>query len=96
MPPRAFTLRTPSHPLVQAVYCVVGGIVLIGAMLMGAVILSIALGVGLILGAAVLARSWWLGRKASPGRPRRPAAGALLEAEYTVLDERDERDSRGR
>jgi hypothetical protein len=96
MPPRAFTLRAPSHPLLQAVYVAVGGIVLIGALLMGAVILAVALGIGLIIGVIAIGRSWWIGRKPGRTSPRRPVAGTLLEAEYTVIDERDERDSRGR
>lgn len=97
MPTRGYNIRMPSHPLLQVVYVLLGGIVLIGALFMGAVLLAIALGLSLIFGLVVLLRVWWLGR----GRPRpvrpppaqgRPATGKLLEAEYSVVAERDERD----
>lgn len=100
MPPRGYNFRMPSHPLLQIVYVVIGGIVLIGALLMGAVLLAVALGLGLIIGVVALLRSIWLGRgRAPPARsrpaPGPPAAGELLEAEYRVVAERDERDGRG-
>ncbi len=100
MPQRGHNFRMPSHPLLQLVYVVIGGIVLIGALLMGAVLLAIALGLGLIIGVFALLRSVWLGRgRSRPPRSRpaqaRPDAGKLLEAEYRVVAERDERDGRG-
>jgi len=100
MSPRGYKFRLPSHPLLQVVYVLLGGIVLIGALFMGAVLLTVALILGLIIGVVALLRAWWLGR----GRPRpargRPAqdgqaAGKLLDAEYSVVAERDERDGRG-
>jgi small-conductance mechanosensitive channel len=100
MPQRGYNFRMPSHPLLQIAYVLVGGIVLIGALFMGAVLLTVALGLGLIVGAAALLRAWWLGRSGpGPARSRpaqaRPAAGKLLDAEYSVVAERDERDGRG-
>ena len=100
MPPRGYNFRMPSNPLLQAVYVLLGGIVLIGALFMGAVLLAVALGLGLIVGVAALLRSWWLGRgrrrplSGSPSQ-RDPATGRLLDAEYSVVAERDERDGRG-
>jgi hypothetical protein len=99
MPTRGYNLRMPRHPLLQIVYALIGGIVLIGALFMGAVLIAIALGVGLIVGIAVLLRAWWLGRgrsRPSQGGPaeRRQASGDLLETEYRVVAERDARDER--
>ncbi len=100
MPPRSYTFNTPTNPFLQVLYFVIGGIVLIGAVLMGAVILAIALGIALILGLVVYARVWWLGRKLRKaaqdrrsGRGRQ-AGDEVLEVEYTVVEERDERDRR--
>ena len=99
MPPRGYHFRLSSHPLLQVFYVLLGGIVLIGALFMGAVLLTVAFGLGLLIGAVALLRAWWLGR----GRPRpvrgrpaqgRQAAGKLLDAEYSVVAERDERDER--
>ena len=100
MPTRGYNFRMPSHPLLQIVYVVVGGIVLIGALFMGAVLLTVALGLGLIIGALSLLRVWWLGRgRPRPARGRHAqggrAEGNLLDAEYRVVAERDERDGRG-
>jgi hypothetical protein len=101
MTPRGYKLRMPSHPLLQVVYVLLGGIVLIGALFMGAVLLTVALGLGLVIGVVALLRVWWLGRgrpRPARGRPAqgRPVSGELLDAEYRVVAERDERDGRGR
>jgi hypothetical protein len=95
MAPRGYTFRPPSHPLLQAVYFVVGGVVLIGLVLMGAFILAIALGLAIVVGIVIFARIWWqkLGGKRRP--PVHPPAGGheLLEAEYEVIEEREDRDA---
>jgi len=105
MPPRGYNFRMPSHPLLQVFYVLLGGIVLIGALLMGAVLLTVALGLGLIFGVVALLRAWWLGRgrpqqargRSTQGRQAQATQGAgkLLDAEYSVVAERDERDGRG-
>ena len=100
MPPRGHNFRLPSHPLLQVVYVLLGGIVLIGALFMGAVLLTVALGLGLLIGTVALLRAWWRGRGRSPPARGRPAqgrqpAGKLLDAEYSVVAERNERDGRG-
>lgn len=102
MPPRAYNFRLPSHPLLQVLYVLLGGIVLIGALFMGAVLLVVALGLGLVVGVVALLRAWWLGRgltgsaRGAQGRPTRSqsASGDLLEGEYRVVSERDESDER--
>ena len=96
MAPRAYTFRTPSHPLLQVVWFVVGGLILIGLVVMGAFILAIALGLAIVVGLVMFARIWWQ-RLGGQRRPP-PAAGAhdLLEGEYEVIEERDAHDPRGR
>jgi len=96
MPPRSYTFKTPTNPFLQVLYFVVGGVVLIGAVLMGAVILAIALGLAVVLGLIVYVRVWWLRRKFErAGRTGRE--GEVLEVEYTVVDEQDDRsDGNGR
>jgi len=99
MPPRIYTISPPTNPFLQVLYFVVGGLLLIGAVLIGAVILAVALGVALIVGLVVYVRVWWLRRKCarsgSAGTGRRRSGGPeTLEVEYTVVRERDEPDDR--
>lgn len=101
MPPRTYTIRPPTNPILQILYFVVGGIVLIGAVIVGAVVLAFVLGFAIVIGLVVYARVWWLSRKlarkgASSGSS--PGGGSnrpdVLEVEYTVVSERDEHDER--
>lgn len=83
---RAYKL--PANPLVQLLAVVVAAIVSVGAILLGAVILSLFLGLAVIAGLVLYIRLWWLRRKiqrrGSGGR--RP--GEFVEVEYTVVRER--------
>lgn len=99
---RIFLMRPPANPVLQVLYFALGGVLLVAALLMGAVILSIALGVAFIVGLVVWARIWWLRRNMSRGAysgasgtgPTRPNAGRsteVIDVEYTVVDERDDR-----
>jgi hypothetical protein len=92
MPPRTYTIRGPRNPILQVVYFIIGGLLLIGAVLMGAVILSVALGLAVILGLVIYARVWWLRRKLRQSGRSAEAGADVLEVEYTVVEERDERD----
>jgi small-conductance mechanosensitive channel len=102
MSPRGFTLGTSSNPFLQAVYFVVGGIVLIGALLMGAIVLAFVFALALIVGIVVWIRVWWLRRKilkgaAGGGRAgQRAGSGEIIEVEYTVIDERPREPGRDR
>ena len=92
-------------PLAQAVSVLVFAVLLVGAVVMGAVLLAVIVGVAVLAWIALSVRLWWLrrklGRGAAPqgGTEPAPPAGRLIEAEYTVLDERDprrgERDGEG-
>jgi len=101
---RIYLSRPPSNPILQFIYFLVGGLVLIGAVLMGAVILAFVLGAALIVGIVVWIRVWWLQRKMrrsgaatdrNPAGPRRDSGDSeIIEVEYTVIEERDARDSK--
>jgi hypothetical protein len=89
----------PQNPFLQVVYFLVGGLLVIGAVLMGAVILAFVLGLVLIFGIVFWIRLWWLRRKlrrAGFGEQPGPGAqtGKTIEVEYTVVEERESRDSK--
>ena len=95
---RNYWLNPPANPLLQVLYFVLGGVLLIGAVLMSAVIFVFILGFALVVGAIVFARVWWLKRKLarSGGRFERRSASSrdaeVIEVEYSVISERADRD----
>jgi membrane protein implicated in regulation of membrane protease activity len=97
MNPRIYTLATSGNPVVQVLALLAFGVALIGAVLMGAVLLAFVFGVAVIAASAFAVRLWWLRRKIARGHRKadqRPSGdGRLIEAEYTVLAERDTRRS---
>jgi membrane protein YdbS with pleckstrin-like domain len=95
MPQRIYTFGKSSHPILQVLYFIIGTVLLIGALLVGAVILSIAIGVAAVVGLIVFIRVWWLNRKIERGDYRRRSGNDTIEVEYTVLRERDDDDRRG-
>ena len=95
--PSPFT--SSQNPLVQGLSLLVGAVLLVGAIVLGAFLLAIAIGVGLVLALIFMARVWWIRRKLeragrSGAPPRRPdeQEGRVIEVEYTVID--DEPDDR--
>lgn len=103
MPPRLYTVRPPTNPILQVLYFLIGSVLLIGAIVMGAVILAVVLGLAVILGIVIYVRVWWLNRKLTRAGGRssagsgqdpssKPADSKVIEVEYTVVNERDERD----
>jgi len=99
---RRFTAGMPANPLLQALSFIVGGIVLVIAIVMGAILLSVVLGLALIAALAIWIRLWWLRRKildaraeySGAGARPREATGRVIEVEYTVVDERNEKQER--
>jgi hypothetical protein len=98
--PNAF--GTSGGPLTQVLSVLVFGVLLVGAVVMGAVILAVVLGLAVVAYVAFVVRVWWLRRKMGRGAPPRAASdpdrhdgGRLIDAEYTVLDERDPGRDRG-
>jgi len=100
MPPRLYTIKSPTNPFLQVVYFLVGGVLLIGMALMGVVILAVGLGLAVVIGAIVYVRVWWFRRKLARSGGQSGAGPArsqsfetdVLEVEYKIVDERDERD----
>ncbi|HEX5421545.1 MAG TPA: hypothetical protein VFY39_16255 [Gammaproteobacteria bacterium] len=88
-----------SNPLVQALSLFVLGAVLIGAVLMGAVILSFLLAAAAVGAAVIAVRIWWFGRKLRHAAERRDrlhgpdhsSHGRLIDADYTIVAEREAR-----
>ena len=71
---RFFTFERPTNPLLQALYLLAGGVLLVGALVMGAVIVAVGLSFALVIGLVVWIRLWWLNRKMGRAGPR--GAGA--------------------
>lgn len=99
MPPRSYQFNLPTNPILQVLYFILGGIVLIGAVIIGGFLLALALGLAIILGLVIFVRVWWLKRKlraaaGSSGSGRAAEGSSVIEVEYTVVEERDERDDR--
>ena len=87
----------PENPLLQFVALVVAAIVAVGAVFLGAILLSLFLGLALIVGVVLYVRLWWLRRSLSK-RAERPGAqsGDFVEVEYTVVEERSTSDKRSK
>lgn len=91
---RLYALGTSGNPVVQVLSLLVFGVALIGAVLMGAVILSVVFGLAVIAAIVFAVRLWWWRRKAQRQQPAHGSYGAetdgrLIEAEYTVVRERE-------
>lgn len=88
-------LSASENPLVQLAGLVLGALFAVGAVLVGAVVLSFFIGFAVLAGLFVFIRLWWLRRRME--RAARPASrngpGDIVEVEYTVVKERtvDER-----
>jgi len=95
MPPRSYNLNLPSNPILQVLYFVAGGVLLIGAVFMGAILLAVGLGVAICLAVVIYARLWWLSRSQGKSSGSARHTSETLEVEYTVVDERDPGDESG-
>ena len=87
---RLYTLGASGNLIVQIISLLVFGLALIAAVLMGVLVLVFGFGFA-VVGAIVFSiRLWWLRRKIarSPNAARQPG-GRYIEAEYTVVEERD-------
>lgn len=87
---RGFTLGASQNPIVQVISLILVGLALIVAVLMGAVILAAVFGLAMVAAIVIALRVWWLRRKLRRSGSR--SGGALIEAEYEVLRERDIRE----
>lgn len=94
--------RMPRNPIAQALSLLAFGVVLIIAILMGAIVLAFVIAFAAVAAVVFWLRMWWLTRKM---RRRQSRAGAsqrgdsgseYIEVEYRVVDERDDDGSRKR
>ena len=95
-------LTVSRNPLFQLAGLVVGAVVAVGAILLGAVVLAFILGFAVIAGLFFYVRLWWMRRqlgqrRSGPrgrgqGGARGEPPGEIVEVEYTVVEERTVRD----
>ena len=92
----------PQSPLSRLIAAIIAVIVLIGSFMIGMFALLVVAGVGLIAGIAIWLRVAWIKRRlrkdgvdlsgsTSPsGANKSGVSGQVIEAEYTVVSEREE------
>jgi hypothetical protein len=96
---RRYTLGASGNPIVQGLSLLLVGAAVIGAVLMGAILLAVVLALAVIAAVVIAARVWWLRRKlgrGGAGGSSQSTRARLIDAEYTVLEEREERERRDR
>ena len=86
-------LGASGNPILQLAGLILGVLVAIGAVLVGAVILSFIIGFAVLAGLVAFARLWWLRRRmqkasSGPSGPTRKVPGDIVEVEYTIVKER--------
>ena len=85
--------RFLGNPLVQFISVVVTVVLAVGAVLLGAIMLSLFLGVVAFVGFYLYVRLWWLRRRWAKQVYRSgPPNEEFVEAEYKVLGERSSRE----
>ena len=99
MSQHSFSRGAPNNPIVQVIAVIVAVLVAIGAVFLGAVILSFFIGFAIIGWVILTIRLWWLRRqvRSGGGTSSRSQTGEIVEVEYTVVEERpvDHRQDRG-
>ena len=92
-------LGASGNPILQLAGLILGVLVAIGAVLVGAVILSFIIGFAVLAGLVAFTRLWWLRRRmqksssgpsgpSGPNGPTRKVPGDIVEVEYTIVKER--------
>jgi len=89
-------LTASTNPILQIVGLIVGALLTVGAILVGAAVLSLIVGLAVVGGLVLFVRVWWLRRRmerAGGSAAREPPAGEIVGVEYTIVKERtvDER-----
>jgi len=85
--------RFSRNPLIQLFTVVVSVLLTVGAILLGAVVFSLLLGVVAVIGFCFYLRLWWL-RKHWTKKTYHSSSreGGFVEGEYQVLQERSSQD----
>lgn len=84
------------NPILQAVGLIIGAVVAVAAVLVGAVLLSFIIGFVVLMGMLIYVRAWWARRgikKAAGGFTDDPPKD-LVNVQYTVVKERNVDDQR--
>jgi heme O synthase-like polyprenyltransferase len=86
---RVYRSPLPRNPIAQFIALLIAAIVAVAAVFLGAILLSLFLGLAVIAGLVFYVRLWWLRRRMA----RSPAGtgsdgGEIVEVEYTVIGER--------
>ncbi|MEO8467934.1 MAG: hypothetical protein ABI640_21650 [Gammaproteobacteria bacterium] len=103
---RVFSFVRSGNPLAQILSILVFAVLLAAALIMGAVVVAVMLGLGVIFATVLAVRVWWFRRKlrsAPPAEsgyePPPPGGGKapqkrLIEGEYEVVKRSDADDKR--
>ena len=87
----------PQNPLSRIIAAIIAVFVLVGSVMIGMAALLVVAGVGLVAGIAIWLRVAWIKRRLQKsgvnldinmGKP--PKSGQVIDAEYTVITDRDE------
>jgi len=88
----AYRTGLPPNPLVRIAFFVVALIMVIGAVFLGAVLLSLIVGIGILAWLVISVRVWWLRRRFRSRRAdsneSQSEPGEIVGVEYTVIEER--------
>ncbi len=94
---RVFSFGKPGNPLAQILSVLVFAVMLAAALIMGAVVIAVLIGLGVMLATVLVVRAWWFRRKLRNRSPldsgyeppdpvgQKPAQKRLIEGEYEVV-----------
>jgi len=84
------------NPILQAVGLIIGAVVAVATVLVGAVLLSFILGFVVLMGVLIYARSWWARRrmKKASSSFSDDTPEDIVNVQYTVIKERNADDQR--
>jgi uncharacterized iron-regulated membrane protein len=92
---RIYSAGMPQNPLLRFVALIVVAVATVGAVLLGAALISLFVGLAVIAGLVLCARLWWVRRKLRKAAPRQGSPPReFLDVEYKVLEERSASDDR--
>ncbi len=93
----AYKLQFSRNPLVQIAAVVVAVLVTVGAVFLGAIVLSFFVGLAILAWLGLTIRLWWLRQRMRRSETGRSAQGGeIMDVEYTVVEERTVEHSRHR
>ena len=84
-------MKASRNPVLQAVGLIIGAVVTVAAVLVGAVLLSFVVGFVVLMGLLMYARVWWARRchKKTLGGSADGTPTDIVNVQYTVVKERN-------